>query len=1163
MSGKPTYEELAQRVRELEKADESKRKILEETSKNTSELLSFFIKHSPIYAFLKKVSQKDSQVLYASENYIDMIGVPASQMVGKTMHELFPKEFAEKITRDDIAVINQGNNLILDEELNGRNYVTYKFPLMQDGNKYLAGYTVDITDIKRVEEELAQIFAMSLDMICIADINTATFLKVNPAFTEILGYSEEELLEKPFFDFIHPDDIDTTRTVIDQRLQKGAKVINFENRYRSKDGIYRWVSWVSHPITEKGVTISVARDITEWKQKGEALKKSKALLDATGRMARVGGWELDAGTLEVTWTDETYRIHEVPLGQKPPLQEAINFFHPEDRPQLEYAIQRALDHGEPYDMEIRFITAKGKHLWARTICHPEIIDGKTVRLMGTFQDITDRKHAERKLRESERIMRYIIKYDPNAIAVYDRNLRYIAASDRYLQDYNVAEKNIVGKHHYDVFPETPQRWKDIHQRVLEGATERNDDDHFKRPDGSVTYNRWECRPWYTANGSIGGIITYTEVTTERKLAEKALIQSRSHLRALVNSIPDLIWLKDQEGIYLSCNPMFEQFFGAKESEIAGKTDYDFVDKDLADFFRANDRIAMKTGGPSKNEEELTFAANGYSGLFETIKTPMLDHEGKIIGVLGIARDITARKKSENEIAKQRRLFETMFNTITDGVVITNTQREIQLANKGMESTFGYKPEELLGKSIKLLYADQSEYIETGTSMFDKKATNPNIYVTRYRDKSGKEFSGETFGAKLFDENGQWIGNLGIMRDITDREKAEVRLQQAQKMESIGNLAGGIAHDFNNILFPIVGMAELLMEDLAPDSEEYENAEEIYKAGKRGSDLVKQILAFSRQSEHKKIPVRVQQVLKEVLKLCRSTIPANIEITHNILSDCGMVMADPTQIHQIAMNLITNAFHAVAPTGEKIFVQLKAIEIDRDELAHSLLQPGHYVLLSVSDTGCGIDPKILGKIFDPYFSTKGQDKGTGLGLSVVHGIVKQHHGDIKVYSEVGIGTTFNVYLPIIEKSSDPVFVEKVESLFLGNERILLVDDEEPIMRLEKQILERLGYHVTSRISSVDGLEAFKANPDAFDLVITDMTMPNMTGDQFARKLLSIKPALPVIILTGFSERINQENAADFGIKGLLMKPIVKSELAKMIRQVLGEAKEKTQQESSNA
>jgi PAS domain S-box-containing protein len=233
--------------------------------------------------------------------------------------------------------------------------------------------------IQKSEEDFAAIFAMSLDMICIADINTATFVKVNPAFTEILGYGEEELLEKSFLEFVHPEDIHKTRTVVEQKLKMGAKVINFENRYRCKDGTYRWLSWVSHPNTKKGVTFAVARDVTELKRNEAALKKSKAILDATGRMAKVGGWELDAETLNVTWTEETYRIHEVPLDYKPPLEGAINFFHPEDRERLSRGLQRALDYGEPYDMELRFITAKGNQLWTRTICQPEISNGKTVK----------------------------------------------------------------------------------------------------------------------------------------------------------------------------------------------------------------------------------------------------------------------------------------------------------------------------------------------------------------------------------------------------------------------------------------------------------------------------------------------------------------------------------------------------------------------------------------------------------------------------------------------------------------------------------------------------------------------------------------------------------------------------------------------------------------
>jgi len=390
-------------------------------------------------------------------------------------------------------------------------------------------------------------------------------------------------------------------------------------------------------------------------------------------------------------------------------------------------------------------------------------------------------------------------------------------------------------------------------------------------------------------------------------------------------------------------------------------------------------------------------------------------------------------------------------------------------------------------------------------------------------------------------------------DITHRNQMEERLKQAQKMESIGSLAGGIAHDFNNLLFPILGMSEMLMEDLPEDSLEYENANEIFHAGKRAGDLVKQILAFSRQSEHKMIPVRVQNVLKEVLKLCRSTIPSNIKILQDIQQNCGLVMADPTQIHQIAMNLITNASHALEDKNGVIDVELKELTLKKNDLADSELQPGPHIKLSVSDNGIGMTQSTIQKIFEPYFTTKEKGKGTGLGLAVVYGIIKNHAGDIKVYSEVGKGTTFIVYLPLMEKTSEIQEQDQSERMPTGTERILLVDDEVSVAKLESQMLSRLGYDVTVRTDSEEALNTFKSNSDSFDLVISDMTMPHMTGDQISEKILSIKSDIPIIICTGFSERINREQAEIIGVQGFLLKPVVKSDMAQMVRKVLDEVK----------
>ena len=393
--------------------------------------------------------------------------------------------------------------------------------------------------------------------------------------------------------------------------------------------------------------------------------------------------------------------------------------------------------------------------------------------------------------------------------------------------------------------------------------------------------------------------------------------------------------------------------------------------------------------------------------------------------------------------------------------------------------------------------------------------------------------------------------LALHRQLYEMEKGvmEKQLQQMQKLEAIGTLAGGIAHDFNNLLFPIVGMSEILLEDLDPKSPEHEYAQEIFAAGKRGSELVKQILAFSRQAEQEKKPIKIQDVLREALTLSRASIPVNVEILQDIQEDCGWILADPTQIHQIAINLITNAFHAVEENNGTISVSLKEAKVGLEDLWNTAIAPGTYAVLMVCDNGVGIEPGVMEKIFEPYFTTKKQGKGTGLGLALVHGIVKDHKGDIRVYSQPGKGTTFKVYLPLVSSKETAGTISRPKKTMTGTEHILLIDDEISITHLEQQVLQRLGYRTTAFNNSIMALEAFEATPEAFDLVVSDMTMPNMTGEQLTQSMLQIRPDIPIIICTGFSERINHEKAAAIGIKGLLMKPIVKSELAQKIRTVL--------------
>jgi PAS domain S-box-containing protein len=643
----------------------------------------------------------------------------------------------------------------------------------------------------------------------------------------------------------------------------------------------------------------------------------------------------------------------------------------------------------------------------------------------------------------------------------------------------------------------------------------------------------------------GLTIASNRMISDCKQADKALRKSETLLKATQKLAKIGGWEWDVEKQIVRWTEEVYRIHGFDPAE-ATSSSAELIERSL-ECYDPEDRLVILNAfkkcikdGTAYDFDFPFTSASGRQIWIRSVAEPILV-SGRITKVIGNIMDISERKRAENELQESESKYRAMMDSMKDPVYICSPDYRVEYMNPAMIGRTGRDA--------------------TGAHCFkaihdlDEKCS----WCRHYEAQQGKSFKSDIVSPKdnhsyyvthssIVHENGS-ISKMTILRDTTELKKMETQLQQAQKMESIGTLAGGIAHDFNNILFPIVGYTEMTIEDVPEKSTVRKNLNEVLKSALRARDLVKQILTFSRQQNQELKPLRIQAIVKEALKLIRSTLPTTIEIRQDIDKDCGPVVADPTQTHQIVMNLCTNAYHAMEETGGALEVNLSEIELTMDDIAGLDMEPGPYLCLKVGDTGHGMDRAVADRVFDPYFTTKETGKGTGLGLSVVHGIVKSYGGDIRVYSEPGKGTVFHVYLPRIKEISVSSESVSDEVLQTGHEHILLVDDEEVVVSLEKRMLERLDYKVTARTSSVEALEAFREQPGRYDLVITDMTMPNMTGDRLAAALKEIRSDIPIIICTGFSEKISKERADSLGIKGFLMKPIVMKDLSKTIRKVL--------------
>ena len=755
------------------------------------------------------------------------------------------------------------------------------------------------------------------------------------------------------------------------------------------------------------------------------------------------------------------------------------------------------------------------------------------------------------------------------VVVTDVNLIFTDANEAFCKMLGYSKEEVIGKmttlnitHPDDVRISREMVNKLIRHDLENYSLEKRYISKTGKTIKALIYAKGLYNPDNTCKKITASILDITDrmqAEEERDQLHISLRQRAVELDTIFSVLPYLISLHGKNGEYLRVNPTIKKIFGFDPTQTSREETAQRLKARFPDGQPLTPKNMFSTfvlGGKEidKTEYIITDAdGNDHVLLFNGIPWVV---DGEVRGAVFAQEDITEGKKTEAALRESEEKYRTLFNNAEIAMFRSRLDgsQTLDVNQKFLDLT-GKTREETIGKPSATLWADPKEREEMVRRLVVDGSVSEYEYRMLNKDKGVRNC---ITSLRLYRDQGILEGSI---IDITERKQAEqereriqAQLVQAQKMEAIGTLAGGIAHDFNNILGAIIGYSEMAEDDSPPGSMVKQDIAQVLKASFRAKELVKQILAFSRHAETQRISLQPAVIIKEAIKMLRSSLPTTIDIKLDIDPESGNILADPIQVHQILVNLCTNAFHAMEETGGTLSLSLKKISLSLLDLptTEAGIQPGDFVHLSIEDTGKGIDPEIHDKIFNPYFTTKEVGKGTGMGLAIIHGIVKSYGGFLTFDSQPGEGTIFHVFLPVVPDAPQPE-ATATDLVPFGTEHILFVDDEEILAEMGKHLLERLGYRVTVKNSSVEALSIFQSAPNHFDLVITDQTMPNMTGFDIARRMLQIRPGMPIILCTGYSSQISEDKVRSYGIKGFALKPLAKKDIAVLIRKLLDEEK----------
>lgn len=625
---------------------------------------------------------------------------------------------------------------------------------------------------------------------------------------------------------------------------------------------------------------------------------------------------------------------------------------------------------------------------------------------------------------------------------------------------------------------------------------------------------------------------------------RRLVEQQALLHCLIDSIPDPIYVKDSRGLYLGCNSAYARFVGVEQSAVNGRSASEILEPELARQSHMEDLRVLANADTLESEGWEASASDGDVYL-NTLKVPYLESSGGSTGMIGISRNLTRRMEMEQEM---RRLAVAVEQS-TESIMITDDSGVIQYVNKAFEVNSGYLADEVIEKHLDILKGKQqnSDVFEKLWATISSGETWAG-QLTNCR-KDGNIYEEEAVIYPIFNDAATLVNYVCISRDITQEMAIEKHLRQQLKMNAVGELAGGISHDFNNILTAILGYVALCMNVIDEESRAYGYLKEIVKAGDRATKLVRQILTFSRQEEQAFKSVYLQPIIEDSISMVRTTLKKSVQVELDIDPDCGAVLGDPTQLQQVMINLCTNAGHALGKEAlGTLSVSLKQVEFlagGQEEQAVNL-DPGRYVCITVQDSGCGMPPEVQERIFEPYYTTKKKGEGTGFGLSIVHGIVRKHRGTISVESEEGTGTVFNLYFPLSVEAAEKDTGDESLLAPKGRGRILFVDDDDAVLAMGCELLESFGYVVITATNGRGALDVFEQDPDGFDALVTDYSMPDMNGYELIRQVLEIRKELVIVLCSGYVENVEGEDFKELEHTIFMAKPVDWHQLSQKIQ-----------------